>query len=93
MGIALAGGFFVLLELLNRSIRRPAELEARFNITPIATVPYMESRGRRLVRRMALVTATLIAIVGGPLILWYVDTNYMPLDLLVQKALSRLGIT
>ena len=39
---------------------RPAELINRFNITPIATIPYMESRRRRLVRRGGIVAATLL---------------------------------
>jgi uncharacterized protein involved in exopolysaccharide biosynthesis len=92
VGLGLAGGFFMLLELLNRSIRRPAELVSRFNITPIVTIPYLESRGRRTIRRLSLIGATLIAIIGVPLVLWYIDKNYMPLDLFVQKVLSRLGI-
>lgn len=93
VGAALAGGFFVLLEVLNRTVRRPAELIGKFNVTPIATIPYMESRGRRIMRRSALVIGSLIALIGVPLALWYIDTNYLPLDLLVQKILDRLGIS
>lgn len=92
VGVAMAAGFFMLMELLNRTIRRPAELINRFNVTPIMTIPYLESPGRRMARRFALIVATLIAIIGAPLALWYIDTNYMPLDLFVQKVLSRLGI-
>jgi uncharacterized protein involved in exopolysaccharide biosynthesis len=91
-GVALAAGFFMLLETLNRSIRRPAELTSRFNVVPIMTIPYLENRGRRIMRRLALITTTLIVIIGAPLALWYIDTNYMPLDIVVQKVLSRLGL-
>lgn len=93
LGAALAGGFFVLLELLNRTVRRPQELVGKFNVTPIATIPYIESRGRKFGRRMVLIIGSLIAVIGAPLMLWYIDTNYMPLDLLVQKVLTRLGIS
>lgn len=92
VGIGLAGGYFALLEFLNRTIRRPAEITGRFNVTPIAVVPYIESRGRRFMRRATLVLLTLLVLVGVPAALWYIDTNYMPLDLLVQKVLARLGI-
>jgi uncharacterized protein involved in exopolysaccharide biosynthesis len=91
-GVALAAGFFMLLETLNRSIRRPAELASRFNVVPIMTIPYLENRGRRIMRRLALITTTLIVIIGVPLALWYIDTSYMPLDIFVQKVLSRLGL-
>ncbi|MEL6959387.1 MAG: chain length-determining protein, partial [Pseudomonadota bacterium] len=91
-GIALAGGFFFLLEILNRTIRRPAELQSKFDIVPIATIPYMESRGRRMARRLSLVTGSLVVLIGVPAALWYIDTNYMPLDLVVQKVLERLGL-
>lgn len=91
-GIALASAYFVLLELLNRTIRRPAEMMSRFNITPITSIPYMESRQRRFMRRSGLIGASLFALVSVPLALWYIDSNYLPLEILVQKGLSRLGL-
>ena len=92
-GFGLAGAYFVLLELLNRKIRRPSEMISRFNITPITTIPYMESRRHRLLRRGAIIGATLIVLITVPLALWYVDTNYLPLEIVVQKGLSKLGLS
>ena len=92
-GLGLAAGFFMLLELLNRSIRRPAEMQARFGITPIATIPYMESARERFRRRAVLVGAFLVALIGVPAALYYIDTTYMPLDLLANKVFTRLGLT
>jgi uncharacterized protein involved in exopolysaccharide biosynthesis len=92
-GIGAAGAFFLILELLNRTIRRPVELTSRFQITPIATLPYMESRGERRLRRAALVAACLVVLAGVPAGLWYVDTYFMPLDLLASRIISRLGLT
>ncbi|KPP83970.1 MAG: Protein of unknown function (DUF1192) [Rhodobacteraceae bacterium HLUCCA08] len=91
-GIALAGGYFALLEFLNRSIRRPAELASRFQITPITAIPYMESRGRRMLRRVGLVGAMVAVVVGVPAALWYIDTNYVPIELIVERGLSTLGL-
>lgn len=92
VGLALAAGYFMLLEALDRTIRRPAELVSRFNITPIATIPYMESRARKIARRSGMVAATLIVLIGVPLGLWYIDTYYQPLELLVQRMLNRVGL-
>lgn len=91
-GIGLAVGYFVLLEVLNRSIRRPAELIERFDIKPIATIPYMESRTTKFIRRSALLSATLAVLVCVPLALWYVDTYYLPLEVIVQRSLAKLGL-
>lgn len=92
LGFGLAGGYFMLLELLNRTVRRPAELTNRFQITPITTIPYMESRAQVLLRRLGLATATLAVLIGVPAALWYIDTNYMPIELIVEKGLGRLGL-
>ncbi len=92
-GIGLAVGYFILLEVLNRSIRRPAELIERFDIKPIATIPYMESATTKFVRRVALLSATLAVLVCVPLALWYVDTYYLPLEVIVQRGLAKLGLS
>lgn len=91
-GLGLAGAIFVLLEILNRSIRRPVELQSRFGIIPIATIPYMESASRKWIRRGTLVVGTLVAIIGVPAALWWIDTNYMPLQLIVAKGLEQIGL-
>lgn len=92
IGLGLAVGYFVLLEILNRTVRRPAELIERFDVNPIAIIPYMESKSRRLLRRSARVVALLAVLVGVPALLWYVDTNYIPLELIVQRGMARLGL-
>ena len=91
-GMGLAGGYFFLLEVLNRAIRRPAELTARFGITPLATIPYMESRGRRWLRRGVLLTGIAVVLAGVPAALWWIDTNYMPLQVLFARGLDKLGL-
>ena len=92
-GAALAAGFFMVLELLNSVIRRPAELQSKFGIVPLAIVPYMESRRERLIRRSALIGAVIAVVIGVPAALWYIDTQYMPLDVLASKVMDRLGLT
>lgn len=92
LGVGLAGGFFMLMELLNNAIRRPAELKGRFQVIPLAVIPYIESRQERRHRRtvaLALILGVLILI---PMGLWGLHTQYMPLDVLAQKVVTRLGL-
>lgn len=92
-GGGLAVGFFVLLELLNRAIRRPFEIQSKFGIIPLAVIPYMESRREQMIRHTALISAFLAVLIGVPAALWYIDTQYMPLDVLANKVFDRLGLT
>lgn len=90
-GIGLAGAYFVLLEFLNRNIRRPSEIQSRFNIVPIAVIPYIESKRERMFRRSLLILAVLAVLIIVPAALWYIDTYYLPLDLIATKVLDKVG--
>ena len=92
LGLGLAGGFFVLMELLNNAIRRPAELRSRFQITPLAVIPYIEGRAERRRRQAIRLLAILAVVIVIPLGLWAIHTQYMPLDILAQKILTQLGL-
>ncbi len=92
-GFALAAGLFLLLELINNAIRRPSELTTSLGITPFAVLPYMPSKQE--VRRRRLIW--LVLIVGAVLLvsitLWAIQTYYLPLDLVFERALAQFGIT
>lgn len=92
LGLGLAGGFFALMELLNNTIRRPAELRSRFQITPLAVIPFIEGRRERRRRQGYLVAAILAVVIVIPLGLWGIHSQYMPLDVLAQKIVNRLGL-
>ena len=90
--MVLAVGAFLLLELTNRSIRRPADLVNGLSIQPIATIPYLETSGGKA-RRRALQTILIAGVaIGIPVILWAVHTFYLPLDLIFDRVLGRFGI-
>jgi len=91
-GFGLAAAYFALLEFLNRTIRRPDEIQTRFNIVPIAAIPYIESKRDRLKRRALLILAVLSVLICVPAALWYIDTNVMPLELIVTKVLEKIGL-
>jgi uncharacterized protein involved in exopolysaccharide biosynthesis len=44
-GLGLGAGLIVLLEMLNGTVRRPADLIEMLDIEPLATIPYIPLRG------------------------------------------------
>lgn len=92
MGLASMGAIFFLLELLNRTIRRPAELTREFGITPLATIPYMQTKRHFWIRRSLKLILLLLVIVAIPLGLWAIDTYYSPLDLIYDRLLQKVGL-
>src|SRR6056297_1144427 len=91
-GIGLAVGLFILLEFLNRTVRRPVEISRSLGIEPLATVPYISTRTERFRRIGFRVAALLLVVVGLPAGLWAIDTYYIPLDQLATDVMSRLGL-
>jgi hypothetical protein len=59
-GLGLGLGFVLLLELLNKTIRRPAELVRGLEIQPFATIPYIRTAGQLLTRNLAFAAAPLL---------------------------------
>ncbi len=91
LGLGLAGGFFFLLELFNQVIRRPIDIVRALDITPLATLPNIETASHRRWRRAVQFTSLLAVIAMVPTVLWAIDTYYMPLDLLFEKIKDRLS--
>ena len=90
-GLAMAAGLFLLLELLNRTIRRPADLITSLGITPLATINYIETKGHRRWRIASRGALTLAVLIGVPAGLWALDQYYLPLDLVFERFVSRMG--
>lgn len=65
-GIAFGIGFIILMELLNRTIRRPTELVEKLEIEPLATIPYIGAPPTRIRSLNLKNTATLLAFVIVP---------------------------
>jgi uncharacterized protein involved in exopolysaccharide biosynthesis len=91
-GIAAGLGLILLLELLNRSIRRPVDLTRKLGITPFATLPYLRTRRELRFRRMAIALALLAVLGGIPAGLWAINTYYMPLDIAINRGIAKLGL-
>ncbi len=92
LGLLLATALFVLLELTNRAIRRPEDLVKGLSIQPLATIPYLETAGGQARRRALMVILVVALAVGIPVLLWAVHTFYLPLDLVIDRLLGKLGL-
>jgi uncharacterized protein involved in exopolysaccharide biosynthesis len=97
-GAGVAGGiggglaFVLLLELLNRSIRRPSELSAGLGIQPFVTIPYMRTQHELALKRTVMLGVLAAIVVGIPLALFAIHNYYLPLDLLMRRALGAVGL-
>jgi uncharacterized protein involved in exopolysaccharide biosynthesis len=91
-GLGIAGALVVLLELLNRTVRRPADLTRALQISPLATLPYITTSSETVRRRGALVGVVALIALGLPAALYFLHVEYMPLDLLADRAMSRIGL-
>jgi uncharacterized protein involved in exopolysaccharide biosynthesis len=90
------GAFFglalvVLLEFFKGGIRRPIDLSNGLGITPFATLPYLRSKRETLRSTLTILSWILLLMAGVAAALWLVHTRYMPLDLLFEQTMRRLG--
>jgi polysaccharide chain length determinant protein (PEP-CTERM system associated) len=89
LGVGAAA--IVLMELLNRRIRRPAELIEKLEIVPLMTIPYINTSGELTRRRMTSVMVLAAAAGVIPVVLLLLHVYAIPLDVLVNKALGGLS--
>jgi uncharacterized protein involved in exopolysaccharide biosynthesis len=87
-GIGAAVGFIVLWEMLNRSIRRPVELSQGLGIQPVATIPYIRTAGEQQRKRTLIIAVLVLIVIGIPLVLFAINSHYMPLDELLGGVLG-----
>lgn len=91
-GIGAGLGFVLLLEVLNRSIRRPVDLTGGLGIQPFATVPYMRTAAERRWRLNVILLVLLAIVIAIPVGLFLVHTYYLPIDLLIDQGLEKIGL-
>ncbi len=88
----LAFGLVLALEFLNPLVKRPSTIVNALGITPIATLPYIRSSREIWADRALRMALLCLVFVGVPAVFWAVHTYYLPLDLLAEKVLDRLGV-
>lgn len=91
-GIALGFGLVVLMEVMNRAVRRPADLVAGLNITPLAVLPYLRSQREIRRRRLVIGLAFALVVLAVPAGLWFVHSQITPLDLLMDRQIRKFSL-
>ena len=91
-GILAGIGLVLLIELLNRTARRPEDIVKRIGVRPLATLPYMRSRSEVFWKRLIKITLYLAILVGLPAAVYAIHLYYLPLDLLADRAMNKIGV-
>ncbi len=91
-GLAAGLGLVLLLELLNKAPRRPEDVMNKLEVWPIATLPYVPSKGELRTQRLVWTTLILLILTGIPAGVWAVHTYYQPLDLVAEKVMNKLEV-
>ncbi|MEM6744209.1 MAG: hypothetical protein AAF676_10790, partial [Pseudomonadota bacterium] len=85
-------GLIVLLEFLNRAVRRPSDVVSALQQQPLAVIPYIYT-DVELTRRSRVKWALIVTIVSGIVGLTVVThLFYLPLDLLARQAMETTQI-
>lgn len=91
-GVGLGVVAVMAMILLNSAVMRPSDIAARMGAAPFGAVPYFRSRREVWTRRSLIGGAVLIILVGVPAALWWIDQNYLPLDLVLSRIIQRTGL-
>lgn len=91
-GIVAGLALVVLIELLNGTARRPEDIIKRIGVRPLATIPYTYSSGEVVGRRAIKGILYVTILVGVPAAVYAAHLFYLPLDLLADKIMNRIGV-
>lgn len=91
-GILAGFAVIFLLELLNSTARRPEDIVNKLGVTPLTTIPYIQTRGQKFRQRglKLLVLLAIITIIPG--VIFAIHTYYLPLDLIADRIMNKVGI-
>jgi len=59
-----------LMDLLNRTVRRPAELVGSLGITPFGTIPYIATEDELRSQKVRLIAGSVVAVICLPVLLY-----------------------
>ena len=62
------------------------------DVWPLAALPYVRTRRELIVQRGLKLLLILVILVGVPAGVWALHTYYLPLDLLADKAMNKMGV-
>ena len=87
-GIAL----ILLMEVMNSTARRPEDIIKQLGVTPFITIPYTRTRRQKFGQRGAKLLLILVIVVGIPASIYAVHVYYLPLDLIADKIMNKMGV-
>jgi uncharacterized protein involved in exopolysaccharide biosynthesis len=88
-GVGLGIALVLLLEILNKTVRRPKDLR-KLQMEPLGVVPVIWTQQERRVSRIMTGTAVFLSAGAVPVSLMLVHYYYAPLNQVLQQLLSRL---
>ncbi|MFN4129666.1 MAG: GumC family protein [Paracoccaceae bacterium] len=91
-GLVLSSLLYFLLEVMNATVRRPAEMIGALDIVPFGAVPYLETRSEIRRHRIKLGLGLATAAIGLPAAIYYFDAYVFPLGDLMAIAAEKLGL-
>ena len=91
-GIMAGLAFIILLEILNTTARRPEDIINKLEVTPLTTIPYIQTRAQLIRHRVLKLLLVLAILVIIPVTVFAIHTYYLPLDLLADRAMNKMGI-
>lgn len=92
LGIFVGLGLIFLMETMNSTARRPEDIIKRLGVTPLTTIPYTRTRGQRFRQQSAKLLLVLVILVGIPGLVYAIHTYYLPLDLIADKIMNKMGV-
>lgn len=93
MAIGAAGGLVFLMEALDETVHGRKELVTVTGMAPLASVPYIVTRGEQQARWRTLIIGMVIAAALVGAMVWAAHVFWMPLDVLLYVGLRRFGFS
>ncbi len=90
--MAAGGGLAFATEFLDSRIRTSAELLSRLGIRPIGVIEFISIRHEQRRKRWRWVAILLMLVLAVTGLVFAVDYFYMPLEMLFQKVMGRIGL-
>ena len=91
-GILAGLALIVLMELMNSAPRRPEDIVNKLGVTPLTTIPYVQTQGQQLRQSARRLLVALVIFLGVPLSIYMVHIHYLPLDLIADKIMNKIGV-
>lgn len=92
LGIMAGLALIYVLEVMSNTIKRPEDIVQRFEVMPIASIPYIRTRGQMLRERLVKILILMVILIGIPAAIYAVHIYYLPVDALADKIMNKLGV-